>query len=161
MDSIDPTTERTTMPLTSTALMSVDTRLQLQDFYARQVRFLDSLDVEGFASTFTDDGVLVHESGAALSGREEMLADMRSKLPNYSDVETKHWFSQFLYEQLEDSVSADYYAALTITDRAGKVTLKGDFAVTDHLVSVDGAFKIRRRQITGSKSHQGVARHVA
>ena len=132
-----------------TPVASAD-RLELQDFYARQVRFLDALDVEGFASTFTEEGTLVHESGAILAGREAMLADMRRKLPAYSNVQTKHWFSQFLYEQHDGYISADYYAALTITDETGRVTLKGDFTVVDRLVVADRTFEIVHRQITGA-----------
>lgn len=58
-----------------------DLYAEVRTFYARQMRRVDALDIEGFAETFTEDGEVLHANGEVAKGREAMVAGMRAALP--------------------------------------------------------------------------------
>jgi actinorhodin biosynthesis protein ActVIA len=127
-----------------------DLYAEVQSFYAWQMRRVDALDVEGFAATFTDDGVVVHADGHRQAGREEMVAGMRARLPRYKDVAVRHWFGHLLIEAGgagEDTVRVSYYTLVTQVDGEGKVSFQPTFTVEDVLVRVDGRLLTRSRVI--------------
>lgn len=127
-----------------------DLYAEVQTFYAQQMRRVDSLDIEGFAATFTEDGEVVHAGGQRQSGRDEMIAGMRAALPRYKDIATRHWFGHLLIEPDpadEDTVRVSYYTLVTLTDREGKVSFQPTFTVDDVLVRRDGALLNRSRVI--------------
>ncbi|MEU6534272.1 nuclear transport factor 2 family protein [Streptomyces sp. NPDC047000] len=127
-----------------------DLYAEVQTFYARQMRRVDSLDIEGFAATFTEDGEVVHAGGQRQSGRAEMIAGMRAALPRYKDIATRHWFGHLLIEADpadEDTVRVSYYTLVTQTDREGKVSFQPTFTVDDVLVRRDGGLLTRSRVI--------------
>ncbi|MFB7274577.1 nuclear transport factor 2 family protein [Streptomyces sp. NPDC056244] len=118
-----------------------DLYAEVRTFYARQMRRVDSLDIVGFADTFTDDGVVVHAGGQRQQGREEMIAGMRASLPRYRDIAVRHWFDHLLIEPDpvdEDTLRVSYYSLVTLTDREGKVGFQPTFTVEDVLVRRDG-----------------------
>lgn len=134
----------------SQPVVTGDLYAEVQTFYARQMRRVDTLDIEGFADTFTEDGVVVHAGGHRQQGREEMLAGMRANLPRYKDVATRHWFGQLLIEtdpQDADTVRVSYYTLVTQTDREGKVAFQPSFIVDDVLVRRDGSLLTQSRVI--------------
>jgi actinorhodin biosynthesis protein ActVIA len=53
--------------------VSGDLYAEVQTFYARQMRRVDALDIEGFAATFTEDGVVVHGPGGGLLTRSRVI----------------------------------------------------------------------------------------
>ncbi|MFF7335518.1 nuclear transport factor 2 family protein [Streptomyces sp. NPDC090306] len=127
-----------------------DLYAEVQTFYAQQMRRVDSLDIEGFAATFTEDGEVVHAGGQRQSGRDEMIAGMRAALPRYKDIATRHWFGHLLIEPDpadEDTVRVSYYTLVTLTDREGKVSFQPTFTVDDVLVRRDGGLLNRSRVI--------------
>ncbi|MDX3641160.1 nuclear transport factor 2 family protein [Streptomyces sp. MB09-02B] len=127
-----------------------DLYAEVQSFYAQQMRRVDALDIEGFAATFTDDGEVVHADGHKQTGRDEMVAGMRAKLPRYKDIAVRHWFGHLLIEADaadEDTVRVSYYTLVTQVDREGKVSFQPTFTVEDVLVRVDGRLLTRSRVI--------------
>ncbi|MFP8904051.1 nuclear transport factor 2 family protein [Streptomyces atacamensis] len=127
-----------------------DLYAEVQTFYARQMRRVDALDIEGFADTFTDDGVVVHANGERAQGRERMVAGMRANLPRYRDIAVRHWFDHLLIEtdpEDEDTLRVSYYTLVTQTDREGKVSFQPTFTVDDVLVRRDGELLTRSRVI--------------
>lgn len=127
-----------------------DVHAEVLTFYARQMRRVDALDIEGFADTFTEDGEVVHAGGHRQSGKTEMIAGMRASLPRYRDIAVRHWFDHVLIEA--DSADPDvlrvsYYTLVTQTDREGNVTFQPTFTVDDVLVRVDGRLLTRSRVI--------------
>ncbi|MEC4015190.1 nuclear transport factor 2 family protein [Streptomyces sp. H27-D2] len=116
-----------------------DLYAEVQTFYARQMRKVDSLDIEGFADTFTDDGFVVHSTGERAQGREAMVAGMRASLPRYQDIAVRHWFGHLLIEpDGDDRLRVSYYTLVTQTSREGNVSFQPTFTVDDVLVRRDG-----------------------
>ncbi|MBW1602479.1 nuclear transport factor 2 family protein [Streptomyces sp. JJ66] len=112
------------------------------------MRCVDALDIEGFAATFTEDGVVVHASGDRAEGRAAMIAGMRANLPRYQGIAVRHWFDKLLIEPQEDgSVHVSYYTLVTQVNREGQVAFQPTFTVDDVLVRVDGELRTRSRVI--------------
>jgi actinorhodin biosynthesis protein ActVIA len=131
--------------------VSGDLYAEVRTFYARQMRRVDSLDIEGFADTFTDDGVVLHANGARAEGRAEMVAGMHKNLPRYRDVAVRHWFDHLLIEPEEgsggDTLRVSYYSLVTLVDAQGALTFEPTFTVEDVLVRRDGRLLTKERII--------------
>lgn len=133
------------------AQVTGDLYAEVQTFYARQMRRADSLDIEGFAETFTDEGEVVHADGERTRGRAEMVAAMRARLPRYREVSTQHWFGQLLIESLADgSLGISYYTLVAQVDENG-LSFQPTYTVDDVLVrEPGGALRTRSRIIRRS-----------
>ncbi|TDD73464.1 nuclear transport factor 2 family protein [Actinomadura rubrisoli] len=129
--------------------LSADLYVEVQTFYARQMRALDSGKLEDFAQSFTEDGVMRHVSrDDHVQGREAILAMLRAGLPAYDGFIPRHWFDKFLIETVDaDTVRTDYYAMVTMTDAKGTVVLQPTCVVEDELVRVDGTLLLKSRVI--------------
>ena len=131
--------------------VSGDLYAEVRTFYARQMRRVDSLDIEGFADTFTDDGVVLHANGARAEGRAQMVAGMYKNLPRYRDVAVRHWFDHLLIEPEEGSegntLRVSYYSLVTLVDAQGAITFEPTFTVEDVLVRRDGRLLTSERII--------------
>ncbi|MFI5807696.1 nuclear transport factor 2 family protein [Streptomyces sp. NPDC051561] len=135
---------------TAVPQVSGDLYAEVQTFYAHQMRRVDSLDIEGFADTFTEDGAVVHAGGNRQSGRAEMVAGMRASLPRYRGIAVRHWFDHLLIEvdgNDADTVRVSYYTLVTLTDSEGKVSFQPTFTVEDELVRRGGQLYTRERVI--------------
>jgi len=129
--------------------VTADLYVEVQQFYARQMRMLDSLQLVGYTETFTEDAVVEHVArGERAVGREQMLAGMRAALPRYAGVAVRHWFDKLLLEpQGEDTVRVSYYTLVTRTDADGRVVFEPTFTVEDVLVRRDGELFTKVRSI--------------
>lgn len=109
---------------------------EVQHFYARQIRLLDGADLEGFAATFTEDGVMRHASrNDNARGRLAIVASLRANYANHPGVVPRHWFDKLLIEPVDaNTVSVQYYALVSLTDATGKVTFLPTCLVDDVLV---------------------------
>ncbi|GLZ55377.1 nuclear transport factor 2 family protein [Actinomycetospora sp. NBRC 106378] len=130
----------------------VDVQLhhEVLTFYAQQMRLLDALDLEGYAATFTPDGVTDHaHRGERLEGRDAMLAAARRALPRYRDVVVRHWNDHLLVSHDgPDRLLASYCSLVTRTDTDGTVTFESSFFVSDVLVrDGEGALRTASRTI--------------
>ncbi|WP_030988261.1 nuclear transport factor 2 family protein [Streptomyces sp. NRRL S-1813] len=127
-----------------------DLYAEVRTFYARQMRRVDALDIEGFAATFTEDGEVLHANGELAKGREAMVAGMRAALPRYRDIAVRHWFDHLLIEPVDRQgaeLRVSYYSLVTRTDRAGVVTFEPTFTVEDVLVRREGQLLTQSRVI--------------
>ncbi|MCM3882373.1 nuclear transport factor 2 family protein [Frankia sp. R82] len=123
---------------------------EVQHFYARQIRQLDAADVDGFASTFTPDGLMWHaSSGASATGPAEIAATLRANFARHTGVVPRHWFDKLLIEPAgEDELHVSYYALLSLTAADGSVSFQPTCLVDDVLViTADGALRTRSRRI--------------
>lgn len=129
---------------------SAELYVEVQTFFARQMRLLYARDLEGYVGTFTEDGVLEHASrGDRQQGRAELLASLTRALPHYRGVMVRHWYDKLVVEPADDgSVQVEYYALVSRTDSTGAVHFEPTFSVTETLVREDGALRTRRRVIT-------------
>ncbi|MFF7768531.1 nuclear transport factor 2 family protein [Streptomyces massasporeus] len=129
--------------------MSTELYVEVLRFYAGQMALLDSLDLDGYADTFTEDGVTHHvHRGQKLEGREALLEHARAALPRYREVVVRHWNDNYRMEQAEDgSLTVAYGSLVTLTDKEGQVRFESTYAVTDVLVRVDGRLRTRSRTL--------------
>lgn len=118
-------------------------------FYARQMRLLDALDVNGYANTFTEDGVTDHaHRDEKVVGRAALVASSRTALPRYAGVAVRHWNDHYLIDQLgEDTLAVSYRSLVTRTAVDGAVSFEPTFSVQDVLVRVDGELLTKSRTI--------------
>jgi hypothetical protein len=129
--------------------VEADLYVEVQQFYARQMRLLEALEIERYAETFTEDGVVEHVArGERAQGRAAMVAGMRAALPRYAGVAVRHWFDKLLLERVDaQTVQVSYYALVTRTSADGSVALEPTFTVDDVLVRRDGQLYARSRVI--------------
>jgi actinorhodin biosynthesis protein ActVIA len=129
----------------------VETYVRVRSFLARQARLLDNADPEGFAATFTGDGVLRHASRQdALRGRAAIADATRATAAEHTQVTHRHWFDQFVIEPgpSADVVLVSYYALTTLVDRDGAVRLLPSCLVEDELRwGADGTLLVADRLV--------------
>lgn len=129
--------------------VNADLYFEVQTFYAKQVRLLDNLDIDGYADTFLEDGWVdhAHRNDKAI-GREAMLAGMRAALPRYKGIAIRHWYDHMLIEAGDDGeIKTSYFSLVTRLDGEGKVVFEPTFAIDDVLVRVDGQLITKSRYI--------------
>ncbi|MEV6176178.1 nuclear transport factor 2 family protein [Streptomyces sp. NPDC052016] len=129
--------------------VTADLYIEVKNFYARQMRVLDDLDIERFTATFTEDGSVAHpHRGEKVEGREAMRAKMKSMLPMYEGLVTRHWFDHFLIEPAEDDgLRVTYYSLVTQTNTEDEVHFFSSSSVEDRMVRENGELRIRARVI--------------
>ncbi|MEU0253370.1 nuclear transport factor 2 family protein [Streptomyces sp. NPDC006184] len=137
--------------------VNADLYIEVKDFYARQMRVLDDLDIERFTATFTEDGSVAHpHRGEKVEGREAMRAKMKSMLPMYEGLVTRHWFDHFLIEPAgDDGLRVTYYSLVTQTDTEDAMRFFSSSSVEDRMVRVDGELRIRERVIHRDNPQHG------
>ncbi|MEU3860165.1 nuclear transport factor 2 family protein [Streptomyces sp. NPDC028722] len=137
--------------------VNADLYIEVKDFYARQMRVLDDLDIERFTATFTEDGSVAHpHRGEKVEGREAMRAKMKSMLPMYEGLVTRHWFDHFLIEPAgDDGLRVTYYSLVTQTDTEEQMRFFSSSSVEDRMVRVDGELRIRERVIHRDNPEHG------
>lgn len=126
-----------------------DLHVEVLTFYARQMRLLDALDIEGYVRTFTEDGVTDHaHRGERVEGRAAMRATSLAALPRYAGVAVRHWNDHYLIEGLGgDRYAVSYCSLVTRTTVDGTVGFEPTFMIDDVLVRVDGELMTASRTI--------------
>lgn len=129
--------------------VSVTTYIEVKTFYALQMRLLDALDIEGYAATFTVDGITDHaHRGEKVVGRAQLIAGANAALPRYANGAVRHWNDHYLMEEVdENTINVSYCSLVTRTDKAGTVTFEPTFFIEDVLVRVDGGLQAKSRTI--------------
>lgn len=128
---------------------SVEVHIEVRTFYAQQMRLLDALDVEGYAQTFTEDGVTDHaHRGEKVEGRAALIAGASAALPRYKGVAVRHWNDHYLIEEVdENTLNVSYASLVTRTTADGQVSFEPTFSIDDVLVRVDGKLYTKSRTI--------------
>ncbi|MEV7289270.1 nuclear transport factor 2 family protein [Streptomyces sp. NPDC093252] len=141
----------------STREANAEEYVEILRFYARQMNLLDRLDLDGYAGTFTPDGVTHHmHHGTELKGRDALLAHARKALPRYREVTARHWNDHYLVDVAPDGVlHVGYTSLVTVTDAEGQVRFESTFAVTDELVRQEGRLLTRSRTILRDRPASG------
>ncbi|WP_329787034.1 nuclear transport factor 2 family protein [Lentzea sp. DG1S-22] len=140
--------------------VSVEVHIEVQTFYAQQMRLLDALDIEGYAQTFTEDGVTDHaHRGEKVEGRAALIAGANAALPRYRGVAVRHWNDHYLIDEAdENTLNVTYCSLVTRTDAEGKVTFEPTFFIEDVLVRVDGQLRTKSRTVHRDGQAEPVAR---
>ncbi|MFJ9648679.1 nuclear transport factor 2 family protein [Streptomyces sp. NPDC004244] len=128
--------------------------VEAQRFYARQVRLLDALRLDEFASTFTADGVFAAPPDVpTVLGRDGIAAALReahTRRFGTEPVRCRHWFNMLQVEPGPEGTLLTSFYMLTMTSRpwdpAPVVGLSS--VVDDVLVYEEGELRTRERRIT-------------
>ncbi len=137
----------------------LEDRLQIEDLMARYIFALDWRDAEGYAATFTEDGVLNYGGGQAV-GREAiatMVEGLKTReataaAEDASGVRrprTQHFVTNIVLDIADDGQSATgwaYWVAMANNnpERAAEVSSYGHYV--DELRKVDGEWLFVSRQ---------------
>jgi len=122
---------------------------EVRTFYARQMRLLDALDVDGYVLTFTEDGVTDHaHRSERIEGRAALRAAARAALSRYENAAMRHWNDHYLIEPLaENRYAVSYCSLVSRTAEDGTVAFEPTFRIDDVLVRVDGELRTASRTI--------------
>jgi actinorhodin biosynthesis protein ActVIA len=118
-------------------LTDSDTYFELQQFYAKQTHSLDAGDADGFAATFTTDGVFIHHLRDEVHGRDAILEATRKGVERTRSlgIVRRHWFGiPEITEGPDNTIHTRYSAITSAVNAAGEVRLEPTCMVEDVLV---------------------------
>lgn len=124
-------------------------RLDIYDLYARQSQAVDSSDGDGWAASYTEDGVFESPTYRLVArGREELKAFAESS--NNAALERGEQFrhvisSIVLTPEADGSVSSRAYLMILATDGNG-TRIDRSTVVHDRLTKADGAWLFSSRR---------------
>jgi 3-phenylpropionate/cinnamic acid dioxygenase small subunit len=131
--------------------VSGDLYLEVQQFYAWQMRLLDDGLTAQWAQTFTEDGVFdANGHPHPVQGRDKIAAGALAsrKALDASDVRHRHWLGMItVIEQDDGDLLVRSYATVLEIPLGGSASLKFSTVCEDLLVRVDGVLKIKDRQV--------------
>lgn len=133
--------------------VGAETRAAVEQFYAKQVRHLDALNIPEFLETLAEDCSFSHGPGNELKGREAVLADAESRNADRPDQHMQHVFHTFELEPGGDCLHARFAATVFIQNSEGPA-LMGFYDVKDVLVEADQGFAVAARQIFPRRTGQ-------
>ncbi|MBC3842341.1 nuclear transport factor 2 family protein [Streptacidiphilus sp. 4-A2] len=132
--------------------VATDMLFDLELFYARQQHRLDTGDVEGFLSDFTEDGSFGVGQAEPLRGRAAIGRAMTALVTRFAETEVTrhHWFGMRKADLQADGVlRVTYYAMVSHTSADGSVRMEPSSVVVDLLEgAASGALRVRSRSIT-------------
>jgi len=125
-------------------------QFEIQQYYAVQMRCLDNGDADGFAATFTEDAVFVHDPGETVEGRSAIAAATKINVARVREARTvrRHWFGMMIIEPDSDSQIRTQYTAITTSTMADGTTALGTGSlVEDVLVRHGGQLSTASRTV--------------
>ncbi|OLZ71636.1 hypothetical protein AV521_12025 [Streptomyces sp. IMTB 2501] len=137
----------------TTQLVPGDLYLEIQQFYAVQLKILDRGDGEQWARTFTPDGIFqAADMPEPLVGREILTKAIELQTTKHEGLVLRHWLGQLTVEQIdENTFRAQSYVMVYVTpDRtllSGEVHFRHHTLCDDELVRVDGSWLVRKRYV--------------
>jgi hypothetical protein len=137
----------------STARPAVDNDLYLdiQRFYARQMRLLDAAEVDEWAQTFTEDGVFAAAGLEPVAGRSTIATaagEARARLAA-AGHQHRHWIGMLTVERGDgETLIATSYAMVIDVPLGGDPKLHRSTVCTDELVSGPAGWLVRHRRVT-------------
>ncbi|MFE4975536.1 nuclear transport factor 2 family protein [Kitasatospora sp. NPDC056651] len=145
----------------SITLRHAELHVEVQDFYARQVRLQNEGRAEEWAATFTEDARLAHEpedvvvhrvGKGVFTGRAELAATMRRLHEKLTEarIRQRHLYTMLTVEPRHDATIGTSYYSLVFRIKPGeKPAPEVSCPTTDVLVrGDDGKLRVRSRTIT-------------
>jgi uncharacterized protein (TIGR02246 family) len=122
-----------------TARMAPEDHTEIQQLYARYAHTLDSGDAEGWARTFTPDGVFGNRKGA------EALAEFARNFYKNGSGNIRHWYNQLVVTPTPEGANGTcYFVLIDVTKRA--MTTTGIYK--DMLVKTSDGWRFKERVAT-------------
>ncbi|MDT0264364.1 nuclear transport factor 2 family protein [Jatrophihabitans lederbergiae] len=140
-----------TSPDTDHALSSeAQIYFQVQQFYSRQMRLLDSGSAEAWANTFTEDGVFHQNVATPLRGRAAIAVAARVRVEQIrADSKVRrHWLGMLeVIPQADGLVHTSYYALAMATPRGKSLQVYVSTDNRDVLANEDGRWLVKHRYV--------------
>ncbi|RBQ20070.1 nuclear transport factor 2 family protein [Spongiactinospora rosea] len=133
--------------------VSGDTALyqEVQQFYARQMQLLDEGVVEGWAGTFTEDGVFTANAHPAPQrGRSTIEEGARKTAAQLEarEVRRRHWLGMLTVDERQDgTIAARTYALVLETPKGGQAGVLLSCTCDDVLVRQGGELLVQHRSV--------------
>jgi 3-phenylpropionate/cinnamic acid dioxygenase small subunit len=125
---------------------------EVQQFYAHHLQLLDSGDAEGWAATFTEDGVFAPQTlPEPVRGRAALAAGLRQTSKELTEAgEThRHWHGMVAIDpQPDDTIRVRCYALVIATRHGGTSRLHRVCVCEDVLDRVAGRLYVRHRTVS-------------
>lgn len=138
----------------ATKLVPHDLYLEIQQFYALQLKILDRGDGAQWARTFTPDGVFqAADMPDPLVGRDVLTNAITHQSVMHEGLILRHWVGQLTVEQLDDNTvrAQSYVMVYVVPNRTlldGDVHFRHHTLCDDELVRTDGTWLVRNRFVT-------------
>ncbi|MGW1378445.1 nuclear transport factor 2 family protein [Streptomyces sp. NPDC002446] len=142
----------TSTPVGTTASLA-ELYVAIQQFYAGQMRRLDTMQANEFADTFTQGGVFDNRPGTApLTGRPAIAEAVRAYQKTQqrsAPVQRRHWFNMLeIFPQDDSTIRTEYYALVLETTPGDRTPLVGPSCfVSDVLTYEDGELRTKWRKV--------------
>jgi hypothetical protein len=154
-----PQSDQSVEPLDDAEIYS-----QIQQFYARQMSYLDSGNAEEWAATFTEDGVFsVNVRPEPIHGRAAIAASARRGAQRMADsgAVLRHWVGMMSISRRADgAIVAQSYSLVISTPAGGPPTLTLSTVVEDVLVRQDGTWLTAERLVSHDDARPAVGSAV-
>ncbi|MFH9469752.1 nuclear transport factor 2 family protein [Streptomyces clavifer] len=128
--------------------------LEIQQFYALQLKILDRGDGEQWARTFTPDGVFqAADMPTPLTGRATLTKAIEHQTHKHEGLILRHWLGQLTIEQLDDNtVHAQSYVMVYVIPNQtlldGDVHFRHHTLCNDKLTRTNGTWHVNNRYVT-------------
>lgn len=140
-----------TSPGTNNTLSSeAQIYFEVQQFYSRQMRLLDSGSAEAWADTFTEDGVFHQNVSVPLRGRAAIAVAARARVEQIrADSKVRrHWLGMLeVHPQADGLVHTSYYALAMATPRGKSLQVYVSTDNRDVLVNEGGRWLVKHRYV--------------
>lgn len=134
------------------AFVPAELYAQVQQFYARQMGLIDDGLPDEWSDTFTEDAVFQEASrlNGPLRGREAIRASCRARKERLDaeKLDFRHWLGMLdVRPQADGSLRTRSYALAMRVPRGGELDIFASVVCHDHLVLVDGTWKVAERDL--------------
>ena len=132
-------------------LVSTDLYHEVQQFYGRQMRWLDEGAVTEWAETFSEDGVFAANGHPQPQvGRAAILVGATNAANKLVEdgVQRRHWLGMLdVEEQPDGTILARTYALIVSTPIGGQAGVHLSCSCDDILVRENDRLQVRHRQV--------------
>ncbi len=130
--------------------LSAQEYVDIQNLYARYNLMSDAGDAEGYASCFTDDGVLqIDPLGVTMQGRASFVSFKQKDAAGRGGRYRRHWNGSLHLEKVDaDTVRGRCYFHGFNGQPGGLPVLADAGTYDDRIVRVGGGWRFARRHLT-------------
>jgi hypothetical protein len=126
----------------SSGKLTSDDLVEIQQLYARYNWTLDAGDAEGYASTFTPDGVFNNNAG------HDAIVKFANTFHAGLGAHVHHWNTNLMIQPTADGASGQVY--LVLVDFANKpATIATSATYSDELVKTSQGWRFKKRTTKG------------
>jgi ketosteroid isomerase-like protein len=123
--------------------LSTQDHVEIQQLYARYNQAIDNCDADGWASTFTPDGVFQR-----FTGREALVGFIKQWCEKMNGADRRHWNSNLVLTPTGEGASGSVLLMLLdVSTRPAKIASTGTY--NDALVRTSEGWRFKTRMIKG------------